>query len=210
MSSPELIREQVERRMKSAQATPISPVDDIAAIEREVNKLKEQASRYNTAYGAGVLTLEQLRECVTPLNEKIRGLEAQIAKAPEQRQAMKADVPPTADDIERFATQARQTLNGLNFEEKRAIVMNTVDRVIGTQQELQVFGYISIPDHVEFQTSDRHGSCATPHFLAHKMPFDLTITMPPPLRRGVDYEFLPGTNVSQSVTRNSRVAGPSR
>ena len=141
MSSPELMKEQVERRMKSAQATAIRPVDDIAAIEREVDKLKEQASRYNTAYGAGVLTLEQLRESVTPLNEKIKGLEAQIAKAGEQRQAMKADVPPTADDIERFATQARQTLNGLNFEEKRAIVMNTVDRVIGTQQELQVFGY---------------------------------------------------------------------
>jgi site-specific DNA recombinase len=193
MSSPELIREQVERRMKSAQATPISPVDDIAAIEREVDKLKEQASRYNTAYGAGVLTLEQLRECVTPLNEKIRGLEAQIAKAPEQRQALKADVPPTADDIERFATQARQTLNGLNFEEKRAIVMNTVDRVIGTQQELQVFGYISIPDHVEFNTINRHGLCATPHFFTRRIPFELTIPMPPPLRRGVDYGFLPGT-----------------
>jgi site-specific DNA recombinase len=206
MSSPELIREQVERRMKSAQATPISPVDDIAAIEREVDKLKEQASRYNTAYGAGVLTLEQLKECVTPLNEKIRGLEAQIAKAPEQRQAMKADVPPTADDIERFATQARQTLNGLNFEEKRAIVMNTVDRVIGTQQELQVFGYISIPDHVEFNTINRHGLSATPHFLPRRIPFDFTITMPSPLRRGMDYGFLPGTNVSQSAAGSGRAA----
>ena len=206
MSSPELMREQVERRMKSAQATPISPVDDIAAIEREVDKLKEQASRYNTAYGAGVLTLEQLRECVTPLNEKIKGLEAQIAKAREQRQAMEADVPPTADDIERFATKARQTLNGLNFEEKRAIVMNTVDRVIGTQQELQVFGYISIPDHVEFQTSDRHGLSATPHFLARRIPFELTIAMPPPLRRGMDYGFLPGTNVSQSAAGSGRAA----
>jgi site-specific DNA recombinase len=199
MSSPELMREQVERRMKSAQATPISQVDDIAAIEREVSKLKEQASRYNTAYGAGVLTLEQLRECVTPLNDKIKGLEAQMAKPREQRQAMEADVPPTADNIERFAAQARQMLNGLHFDEKRAIVINTVDRVIETQQELKVSGYISIPQHVELCTSDRHGLSASPHLLTRKIPFELTMAMPPPLRSGVDYGFLPGTNVSSAA-----------
>ena len=76
MSSPQLMREQVERRMNSDQATPTRPAEDIAAIEREVEKLKEQASRYNAAYGAGVFTLEQLRECVMPLNDKIKGLEA--------------------------------------------------------------------------------------------------------------------------------------
>ena len=123
--------------MKSAQATPIRPVDDIEAIEREVDKLKEQASRYNTAYGAGVFTLEQLRECVTPLNEKIKGLEARIAEAGDQRQVAEADVPPSAEDIERFASKARECLSDLNFEQKRAIVMNTVDKVVGTQQELK-------------------------------------------------------------------------
>ena len=157
-------RQQVERRMKSAQATPIRPVDDIEAIEREVDKLKEQASRYNTAYGAGVFTLEQLRECVTPLNEKIKGLEARIAEAGDQRQVAEADVPPSAEDIERFASKARECLSDLNFEQKRAIVMNTVDKVVGTQQELKVSGYISIPQHVELRTSDRHGLSATPFF----------------------------------------------
>ena len=186
MSSPELMRQQVERRVGSLESAASRPVDDITAIEREVDKLKEQASRYNTAYGAGVFTLEQLRECVTPVNDKIKGLEAQIAEARDQRQVMEADVPPSVDDIERFASKAREGLSGLNFEQKRAIVMNTVDRVIGTQRGLQVLGYISIPDHVEFQTSDRHGLCATPHFLPHKIPFEFTIAMPPPWKRGVD------------------------
>ena len=199
MSSPDLMREQVERRMNSIQAAPARPAGDIATIEQEVGKLKQQASRYNTAYGAGVFTLEQLRECVTPLNEKIKGLEAQIAKAGEQRQAMEADVPPSVEDIERFASKARESLSSLNFEQKRAIVMNTVDRVIGSQQGLRVIGYISIPDHVEFNTINRHGSCATPHFSARRIPFEFTIPMPPPLRRGVDYGFLPGSNVSRGA-----------
>ena len=150
-----------------------------------------------------MFTLEQLRECVTPLNDKIKGLEAQIAEARDQRQVMEADVPPSVDDIEQFASKAREGLSGLNFEQKRAIVMNTVDRVIGTQQGLQVLGYISIPDHVEFQTSDRHGLSATPHFSPRRIPFEFTIPMPPPLRRGVDYGFLPGSNVSRGA-RTSR------
>ena len=195
----------MERRVGSLESAASRPVDDITAIEREVDKLKEQASRYNTAYGAGVFTLEQLRECVTPVNDKIKGLEAQIAEARDQRQVMEADVPPSVDDIERFASKAREGLSGLNFEQKRAIVMNTVDRVIGTQRGLQVLGYISIPDHVEFQTSDRHGSCATPHFSTRRIPFEFTIPMPPPLRSGVDYGFLPGSNVSRGRRTSGNV-----
>ncbi|MGA8290949.1 MAG: recombinase family protein, partial [Rhodoplanes sp.] len=206
MSSPELMRQQVERRMGSLESTASRPVDDITAIEREVDKLKEQASRYNAAYGAGVFTLEQLRECVMPLNDKIKGLEAQITETQQQRQAMEADVPPTADDIERFANQAGQKLHDLNFEQKRAIVVNTVEKVVGTQQQLQVFGYISIPDHVEFNTINRHGQCATRHFSPRRIPFDFMIEMPPPLRRGVDYGFLHGTNVSQSAAGSARAA----
>ena len=97
--------------------------------------------------------LEQLRECVTPLNDKIKALEAKIAEAGNQRQIADADVPPSVEDIERFASKAREGLSGLSFEQKRAIVMNTVDKVIGTQQELRVIWYISIPDHVELRTN---------------------------------------------------------
>ena len=152
-----------------------------------------------------MFTLEQLRECVTPLNKKIKGLEARIAEAGDQRQVAEADVPPSAEDIERFASKARECLSDLNFEQKRAIVMNTVDKVVGTQQELKVSGYISLPQHVELRTSDRHGSCATPHFLTRKIPFEFAIPMPPPLRRGMDYGFLPGSNVSRGALTNRNV-----
>ena len=114
-------------------------------------------------------------------------------------------MPPSVEDIERFVRKAREGLSGLSFEQKRGIVMNTVDRVIGSQQGLQVFGYISIPDHVELRTSDRHGTCATPHFLTRKIPFEFAIPMPPPLRRGMDYGFLPGSNVSRGALTNRNV-----
>ena len=127
----------------------------------------------------------------------------------EQRQKIMdvlLDKRQALDDIEQFASKARESLSGLNFEQKRAIAMNTVDRVIGTQQRLQVIGYISIPDHVELRTSDRHGLSASPHFLPRRIPFEFMIPMPPPLRRGVDYGFLPGTNVSQCAAESAHAA----
>ena len=84
--------------------------------------------------------------------------------------------------------------------------MNTVDKVIGSQQGLRVFGYISIPDHVELRTINRHSQYATRHFSPRRIPFDFMINMPPPLRRGVDYGFLPGTNVSQSAAESAHAA----
>ena len=60
------------------------------------------------------------------------------------------------EEIEAFAEQAVVALKNLNFEEKRAIVMNTVDKIVGTQKGLYVHGFIPVTNHVEHQTSDRH------------------------------------------------------
>ena len=164
---------------------PIQDAEVRQAFFKEVGQQSDfQAVLEHDFTGANARARRIDERRVMPLNDKIKGLEAQITETQQQRRAMEADVPPTADDIERFANKARQKLHDLNFEQKRAIVVNTVEKVVRTQQQLQVFGYISIPDHVEFNTINRHGSCATPHFLPRRIPFDLTIPMPPPLRRG--------------------------
>jgi site-specific DNA recombinase len=88
-------------------------------------------------------------------------------------------------------------LHNLSFQARRAILLNTVEKIVGTPRQLQVYGYISVKDHVEFKTIDRHGVSATRHAGTPLIPFELTIKLPPPLRTGVDYGFLPGSNVSQ-------------
>ena len=54
-----------------------------------------------------------------------------------------------------------RTIQNLSFEEKRAIVRDTVDKVIGTQQELLVSGEIPVNfPHVEYKTNYRYGGVA--------------------------------------------------
>jgi len=58
-----------------------------------------------------------------------------------------------------FAEKAKETLQGLKFETKRAIILNTIERVISTQSQLQVIGYI--PLNVQLFT--HHRNCGLPN-----------------------------------------------
>jgi hypothetical protein len=59
-----------------------------------------------------------------------------------------------------YAAKAAHALKGLNFDAKRVIVMNAVDRVVASQSDLLVSGYIPVTNYVEYKTSDRH--CGAP------------------------------------------------
>ena len=82
------------------------------------------------------------------------------------------------------------------------VVSDYIARAVGTG----IADGTGIEGRVELCTNDRHGLRATPHFSVRRIPFDLMITIPPPLRRGVDYGFLPGTNVSQSAAESALAA----
>ncbi|BAR57702.1 DNA invertase [Bradyrhizobium diazoefficiens] len=197
MGSEELLSEQISRWLGTRRVKVQSSGGDIAAAEKELAALKVQEDRYNKAYGAGLFTVEQLREYTTPLREKLTSLKNTIASAQQQTNAIYVTEMPSADEIKQFSDAAQTALHNLSFQARRAILLNTVEKIVGTPQELQVHGYIPVKDHVEFKTSNRHGLSATRHPDRPLIPFELTIKLPPPLRSGVDYGFLPGSNISQ-------------
>ena len=59
------------------------------------------------------------------------------------------------------------------------------------------FDVNSIATHVDVRTEHGHDVNANQHDSAPRIPFELTIQLPPPLKTGVDYGFLPGTNISR-------------
>lgn len=132
-----------------------STLIDAEHLKKEVRKLNEQVERYNAGYGAGAFTLEQLKNYTIPLREKISHLEAQIATATSEASQKRLETP-TKREMGAFAQKATQTLQGLNFSSKRAIICNTIEKVVSNKQLLQVTGYIPLESNVSFQTSHRH------------------------------------------------------
>lgn len=169
MSSPELMAKQVARWTNLQQNKTKSASGDIGAIEKEIAKLKENQERYDKAYGAGIFTIEKLKEYTTPIREQITSLEHQIATIRQQENEKGISKIPTQKEIGEFARQATEMLKDLNFDSKRAIMMSILDKVIGSQQQLEVSGYLPItPDDDPGPTS--HNGI-TPNYVAFKTSY---------------------------------------
>ena len=128
-----------------------SSVSDLESLEKKVIKLKDEEDRYNKAYGAGLISIEKLKEYSTSVRENISLLESQIAKIKTEREQANTFLP-TFQEIKEFAKEAGEAIQNLNFEEKRAIIRDVIEKVVGTQQELQIKGQIAINtiNHVAF------------------------------------------------------------
>ncbi len=78
MSSPDLIKQQIQRWQKKRQLKSDTSFDNVDQLQREIEKIKKEESRYIKAYGAEVITLEQFQETMTELRGKREVLENQI------------------------------------------------------------------------------------------------------------------------------------
>lgn len=145
MSSPELMEKQVERWFKARKTTGLSPASQINDLQKESAKLSDQIERFNKAYGAGLITLEQLKEYTAPLKERYLVVIEQLSAARQTSQQAESMSTPTKAEIKAFARKATDLLfKNLSFDRKREIVLSTIDRVVGTQKELQVYGHIPV------------------------------------------------------------------
>jgi site-specific DNA recombinase len=155
MSSPDLMLKQAKRWFASKQDKTRSTGYDVQSIESEIKKLKEQEDRYNKAYGTELITLDQLRDYTVPIREKIAVLEIRITKAKQEAEQSNAFIIPKEKEIEAFSRDAIKQMKDLSFTLKREIVMNVIEKVVGTKEKLQVYGYIPITNVGSF-TSDRN------------------------------------------------------
>lgn len=144
MGSREQMEEEIKHWMNDKKGKVRASVGDLPTIESEVTKLKTEEDRYSKAYGAGVFTMEQLKEYSVPIRERITTLEAQKAKIQQASYEVDAMALPNEEEIALFANEARRELGSLNFGEKRAIVVDVIEKIVGTQERLQVYGYIPV------------------------------------------------------------------
>ena len=155
MTSPELLLKQVERWYGDQRKKVETAFTDTSLLKVEIEKLKIQEERYNKAYGLSVFSIEQLKEYTTPIREKINQIEIQIGVAVQKANEQKVGQPPTKSDIEAFAQNVKKTITNLNFSQKRAIVLSTVEKVVSTKDHLVVSGYIPVQNY-GYKTINRY------------------------------------------------------
>jgi len=188
MSSQELMEKQLKRWIESKNDSAASTIS-IQGVEKEIAKLKIQEDRYVKAYGAGAISVEQLKEFTHPIRERASELCEQLIRARSETSQLNAAQRPKSDQIKEFAAAARLALTDLNFEAKQGIVKALVEKIVGTRSNLQVYGYIPVNKDINVFTISRHGLNTSRHDDSGFIPFYFAIKLPPPLQRGIDYGF---------------------
>ncbi len=155
MSSPNLLVKQMESWFSSQNKGTSTSIINIKETKKEIVKLEDQVSRYAKAYGVGTINLDQLKEYTNPIKESISLFNNQITKAESESGQTYEALSPKLNEIENLA-KASEGLRNLKFEAKKAIVRDIIDRVVGTRENLQVYGYIPIVSNINVFSFNRN------------------------------------------------------
>jgi len=142
MSLPELMQKQVERWFEKQRSKTEDTSVDFRAIEKEIAKLRNEEDRYNKAYGAGMFTIDQLKDYTAPVRDKVASLQTQMATAA-ARQVPEVALP-NQQQIEAFAQKATVMLKGLKFMARQAIVRSVIEKGVVSQGQITVTGRIPV------------------------------------------------------------------
>ncbi len=153
MGSSTLMLEQIQRWQESRKGKTSHETGSVEVLMKELEALKATEKRYKTAYGADAFTLAELKEYVAPLQEKMQALQERIRGTQSRKNDAEEVILPDLKEVEAFARMAEKTLRNLNFSQKRVIVMDVVEGIVGTPKELVVRGHIPVSNYSSFSWS---------------------------------------------------------
>ncbi len=129
-------------------------------------EIKEE-QRYIKAYGAEMIDSEQLKESTEDLKKQKKSIEQQILSMQKDTVVEHFDYPEDKE-IEEFCKIAHKVVGNMGFEAKQSIVRKVVDTIVGTQNDIKVYGHLPLNtsiianvwkggiQDVKFETSSRN------------------------------------------------------
>ena len=144
MSSPRLLADQIKQWVARRNVKKRRSSTEIHVVVQEISRLGAEEERYMKAYGAGFLSLEKLDEYTKPVRNRITSLKGALVKAAAEKKESEELALPRQNEIQTFAKLAAEHLGELDFAAKQVIIRNVVDRIVATQSELHVYGFIPV------------------------------------------------------------------
>ena len=109
-TDPSRIEEIVKNKPKKSEP------DKVEVLEKEIDKLDTQISRFMDLYGEGLFTIEQVKGKVDPLNEKRRNLLREIDKLNAEAGRL------TPQELSDIVDSIPDVLDNGDFDEVRALI----------------------------------------------------------------------------------------
>ena len=140
MSDPERIANQLCRYFDAKKEKQQLQPTTRDQIENEIKDLGKMEDRYLKLYGNGRVSNDKLDKCLEEVKQRRYVLENELRSISDEKDW----VMPSDTDIERFTAVVKEKLPALNYQDKRAILLKLVDKVVGDQNTLTVTGALSL------------------------------------------------------------------
>jgi site-specific DNA recombinase len=145
LQSPKLLIKEIKRWAEKRKNKTQNNVGDIRGLEMILEKLKAESDRYTRAYGADVISIEQLKVYIDSVNTRTVPIKKQIADIKnKQGESENISTPITKTEISQFVNKVRNVLPHLNFAQKRAIIVGIVNKVVVNNAEMLISGRIPV------------------------------------------------------------------
>ena len=167
MTNPKVLKAQVERWM-SEQKEEVKQTDkSVDELNGELARIKKEEQRYIKAYGAEMIDSEQLKESTEDLKKQKKTIEQQIFSMQKDTVVEHFDYPEDKE-IDEFCKISHKVVGDMGFEAKQSIVRKVVDTIVGTQNDIKVYGHLPLNtsiianvwkggiQDVKFETSSRY------------------------------------------------------
>jgi len=140
LTDPKLLKRHAEEWI-SDQANRSADTQERVKIQEQIDKLTEEANRYNKAYGAGAMEFDQYMELARATKRKKEGYQKQLEE-------LKAKVSPEVVNIEadELCNEAKKVIKSLELYDKKNFIRDIIEKVIiKERREVEVLCHIPLP-----------------------------------------------------------------
>jgi len=143
LSRPELIMEQVKNR---GQANPSAYLEaNLDRLSHALGRKKVEADRMLDAYKIGAIDLQTLKQKMDPIKNEEAGLNEEKLRLEKELHKTKAQ-ELNEEKLYQFCQSLPATLANLNFDDKRQILKEVIDKIVVDGNELTIYGVIPLPE----------------------------------------------------------------
>jgi site-specific DNA recombinase len=139
---------------------------DTDSLKAEAEKITKQIDRYNQAFAAEMLTLEQLKTYVTPLNNRLSRINEKMREITDKQNSQDVEIQlPAVKDIKDFVSRLSEMDKEVLESVKTQIVQQTVDMIessthgdyIKVRGNIKPYKLLSDLDYVVLNANHRYG-----------------------------------------------------
>ena len=142
LESPELIQEEVAKRLSEFEKAPILKRREL--LSEKIKKLDEESNRLLDAYQTGCIDLKELRTRIGNIKKEKNNISKELSQT--NSGLSKNQLLELSEAVKYFSNHLKQSRNTLNLEEKRKIIRMLIQEIQIGKEDISVNHIIPIKD----------------------------------------------------------------